>query len=358
MDERYRNFDNVLEVIGEMTLEDRVAALVQLGETLKKPSAALEAVIQKSYLENKWFSVENQQKSIAAITEHFLSEKKIRAWLAQYPALQSLVSDKKTVAIVMAGNIPLVGLHDLICVFAAGHRSLIKLSDKDKFLLPYLVAELEKINPHTANYFAFSERLANFDAVIATGSNNTARYFETYFSKYKNIIRKNRNSVAILSGNETQEEMIALGSDIFDYFGLGCRNVSKIYVPSGYDFNNILEVWHDAFKEMVLHDKYKNNFDYNYALFMLNRIPLFNNGCVILREEKVLSSRIASLHYEFYDDAQLIENELVAIENQLQCVVTHLPFTKIKTYRFGQTQSPTLSDYADNVDVMKWLYEA
>ena len=358
MDERYRNFEKIDALIGGMSLQERINALVTLGEKLSAPDENLDAVMRRSYFDNKWFTEENQQQSISAICNSFLEKQKLNDWLLQYTDLQAFTLPMKNIGIVMAGNIPLVGFHDALCVFVAGHCSLIKISDKDKYLLPYIVALLEEIDSRTTDYFSFTERFTDFQGVIATGSNNSARYFEAYFGKYPNIIRKNRNSVAVLNGEETDEDLLAIGHDIFDYFGLGCRNVSKLYVPEGYDFDRALNVWHENFKEMVMHDKYKNNFDYNFALYMLNRIKFHNNGCVIVWEEKTLSSRIASLHYEVYKNTQDLENELLAIENQLQCVSTIIPFTALKTVAPGITQSPTLNDYADNVDVMKWLLSA
>ncbi len=355
MDERYRNLEKIEQLTGDMSLSERIDVLVKLGKKLSSPDEKLDAVILKSFYDNKWFTEENQRQSISAICNTFLQKEKLNAWISQYTDLQQFTSPVKNIGIVMAGNIPLVGFHDTLCVFVAGHHSLIKISDKDKYLLPYIIALLGEIDSRTADYFSIEERLSGFDAVIATGSNNSARYFEAYFGKSPNIIRKNRNSVAVLSGSETEEDLLAIGHDVFDYFGLGCRNVSKIYVPEGYDFEPMLQVWHDNFKEMVMHDKYKNNFDYNFALYMLNRIKFHNNGCVIIWEEKTLSSRIAALHYEQYTDIQTLENELLTIENQLQCVSTIIPFEKIKTVVPGATQTPSLNDYADGEDVMKWL---
>jgi hypothetical protein len=357
MDERFRNIESLDEKLGNLSLGERISILDELGKKILQSSEKQEAIIYRAYLENKWFTVENQKSALEAIATEFLNKEKLENWVKNYPDLDPHQLPLKTVGIVMAGNIPLVGFQDALCVFVAGFPSKIKLSDKDKLLLPYLVELLCEINPLCANYFTFIERLVDFQAVIATGSNNTSRYFEAYFSKYPHIIRNNRNSVAILDGSETDEEIIALGHDIFDYFGLGCRNVTKIYVPKGYDFNHFLEVLHDEYKEMVLHDKYKNNFDYNYALFMLNRIPLFNNGCVILREEPVLASRIASLHYEFYSDLEVLSLDLAQKSVQIQCLVSKNKIPSFKNIPFGGSQKPTLSDYPDDVDVMKWLMD-
>ncbi len=352
MDERYRDFDK-LSISLEMTLTERINALVRLGDTLAKDDEQLENIIQRSYIENKWFTEENQQQALTAIKNCFLNEESLNNWIAQYPDLEE-VSEMKTIGIIMAGNIPLVGFHDFLCVFVAGHKAMIKLSDKDKYLLPYLLEKLVAIDARVKSHFYFTERFTDFQAVIATGSNNTARYFESYFSKYPNIIRKNRTSVAVLDGKESDETILAFGHDVFDYFGLGCRNVSKIYVPEGYNFNHLLEIWHDNFKEMAMHDKYKNNFDYNFALYMLNRTPLLNNGCLILIQEKNLHARIASLHYDTYKNVEELENELLSIKESLQCVSTLAEFPTLKTVVPGGTQQPSLLDYPDGEDVMKW----
>ncbi len=355
MDGRYRDFEKIDNLVLGFNLQERLAALAKLGDFLAEKNEQLEAVVTQSYNENLWFTIENQKKSIDAIRTVFLDRQKLHNWVAQYPDLKEYTSPKKTIAVIMAGNIPLVGFHDFLCVFVAGHKALLKLSDKDKRLFPFLLQKLVEIDSRAKDYFEITERMTDFQGVIATGSNNTARYFEAYFSKYPHIIRKNRNSIAVLDGSESDEEIIALGHDIFDYFGLGCRSVSKLYSPKGYDYDRALGLWHEAFKTMVLHDKYKNNFDYNYALYMLNRTKFLINGCLILIEEKNLFSRIASLHYETYEDLQSLENELIAIEDQLQCVSTKADLAQVRTVTLGTTQQPTLMDYPDGVDVMAFL---
>jgi len=264
-----------------------------------------------------------------------------------------------TVALIMAGNIPLVGFHDWLCVFVAGHRAKVKLSDKDKRLLPLLV---KKMGDWKHESWAFTEflgegdRMAGFDMVIATGSNNTARYFEQYFGKYPHIIRRNRNAVAVLSGLETPEEMHALGQDIFSYFGLGCRNVSKLYVPHGYQFDALLEALHE-YRELIHHDKYKNNFDYNFTLYIMNGLAHKNNGCLLLKEDPALQARIASVHYEYYDDLQELDALLADKRDEIQCVVGNIKVKDFEVLPFGKSQEPGLSDYPDGVDVMRFLTE-
>jgi hypothetical protein len=337
-----------------MNVKERIDAAVFLGDTLLNGDEYLDALVHRTSFHNKWFTKENQAKAIQSIAAEFLSREKLEAWVSQYH-----VEDQpniKTVGLIMAGNIPLVGFHDFLSVFIAGHKSKIKLSEKDPFVFPYLLKILEKANPESARYFEVVEKLEDFEAVIATGSNNSARYFESYFGKYPHIIRKNRNSVGVLSGKETDAELLALGNDIFQYFGLGCRNVSKVYLPEGYDRKKLLEILHE-YRELVLHDKYKHNFDYNFALLSLNRIPFDINGCIILTENPALTSRIAALHYEYYSDWSKLEEELQQKANEIQCVVT-APNTELKsipTVSFGKAQQPGLSDYADGVDVMAFL---
>lgn len=340
-----------------MTLQQRIDLLAELGHyLLTGGDEDLDQAIRQSYHENKWFTEENTRKALNAIANEFLDKAKLEAWVGGYRQLSSL---SKTVALIMAGNIPLVGFHDWLCVFVAGHRAKVKLSDKDKRLLPLL---MKKMGEWKHESWAFTEflgegdRMTNFDMVIATGSNNTARYFEQYFGKYPHIIRRNRNAVAVLSGLETPEEMHALGQDIFSYFGLGCRNVSKLYVPHGYQFDALLEALHE-YRELIHHDKYKNNFDYNFTLYIMNGLPHKNNGCLLLKEDPALQARIASVHYEYYDDLQELDALLADKRDEIQCVVGNIKVKDFVVLPFGKSQEPGLSDYPDGVDVMRFLTE-
>lgn len=334
-----------------MQLEERIQALVQLGQHLQQEDEYREAVIHRAHFNNQWFTKANQRKSIAAIAKSFLEESKLRSWLADYPI--GTVEPKK-IALVLAGNIPLVGFHDVLCVFLSGHHAQIKLSEKDQYLLPYIFRALKQIDERTEGYFTIVDQLKGFDAVIATGSNNSSRYFEAYFSKFPNIIRKNRNAIAVLSGAETTEELKAFGEDVFQYFGLGCRNVSKIYVPQGYNFEPLLEALHE-YKEIVLNNKYKNNFDYNYAILVLNKVEYMANGCIILQENKAIASHIAGMHYEFYEELKEVEKEIENRKAEIQLVVAQSGLLKIPTFPLGTAQSPGLADYADGVDTMNFL---
>jgi hypothetical protein len=335
-----------------MKREERIEALVLLGQYISDYGEHLQAYVGRTEYNNKWFTKENQKQSLLAIASQFLDKDKLEKWVSPYAIPEE--NEAKTVGLVLAGNIPLVGFHDVLTVFVSGHKSLIKLSDKDRFLLPHLLDKLKEFAPASEAYFELTERMGSLDAVIATGSNNSARYFEAYFGKYPNIIRKNRHAVAVLDGKESEEELRSLGHDIFSYFGLGCRNVSKLYLPKGYDFNLLMETLHE-FNYLIHNSKYKNNFDYNIALFQLNRIPLVNNGSIILVENEAMTSRIATMHYEFYEDVNEVEKALLTRTGELQLVATNFDFTGLNVKKFGEAQQPSLNDYADGVDSLEFL---
>ena len=334
-----------------MILEDRINALVELGQFLAAKPPELDAAVHRAYAENRWFTPENSYESVEAICNSFLDEQALRDWVSHYDFVDT---KPRVIGLILAGNIPLVGFHDMLAVFMSGHIAKMKLSDKDNALMKLMVETLAQINPKTKAYLRIVEKLEDFDAVIATGSDNTARYFETYFGNYPNIIRHNRNSVAVLTGKESLEELHTLGRDIFTYFGLGCRNVSKIFVPQGYDFQPLLEELH-KYNEIILNDKYKNNFDYAFTLYIMNKEFHMNNGCIILHEAESLTSRISTLHYAFYEDLDSLNKELAQKENEIQCVVATDMLDDLPQVPFGKTQSPGLMDYADGVDVMDFL---
>ncbi len=334
-----------------MTKQDRIEALATWGERLAAGDEYLQAVMQRTAYHNPWFTLANQELALKAITEHFLNRENLIQWLDQYK-LDGVREVK--VSLVMAGNLPLVGFHDVLCVLAAGMKAVVKLSDKDPYLLPAVLRVLAQVAPELAARCEIVERLSEMQAVIATGSNNSARYFEAYFGKYPHIIRKNRHAVAVLDGEETPAELHALGIDVFRYFGLGCRNVSKLYVPKGYNFEPLLEALHE-YRDIVLHTKYKNNFDYNFALFILNKVPYVANGCIMMIEEPGLSSAIATLHYDYYEDKSALETVLKTKEEEIQCIVASKPLGALSTIPFGKAQEPALWDYADGVDVMAFL---
>ena len=340
-----------------MTLSERIEALSILGKQLLEPSDERETVIHRTAHNNAWFTIDNQKKAIQEIATHFLSKELLENWVKNYDYLAAnhINPQAKTVGLVMAGNIPLVGFHDVLCVFVSGNKAKIKISDKDPYLLPYLFQILKDIDPRTADFLEITEGfLKDFYAVIATGSNNSARYFEAYFGKYPHIIRKNRNAVAILRGSETPEDLALLGLDVFTYFGLGCRNVSKIYVPTGYNFHPLLEAFHE-FREIVQHDKYKNNFDYNFTLLILNKIHHEANGCILMRETTDIASPIAVVYYEYYNDLTDLKINLWERRDDIQLIVAKERVEGLPSFYFGEAQKPSLSDYADGVDTMAFL---
>lgn len=335
-----------------MVLQQRIDALVKLGEYIRSKPELLNAHVERTKFHNGWFTNQEQWKMLHAIAESYLDREKLEHWVTSY--CQNTNEKPQTIGLILAGNIPLVGFHDWLCVAVSGHKAKMKLSSKDPFVLPHLISELVKIEPQFDGYFEFVEHLKDFDAVIATGSDTSSKYFEKYFSSCPHIIRKNRSSVAIIEGDETQEDLHAIACDIFDYYGLGCRSIGKIYVPKEYDFEPFLEVCH-SFKAMANHSKWKNNYDYNFAIFSVNRVPFLMTGPLLLVEQNDLQSRLATLHYEFYDDVKELENKLVAVKDQLQVVSTKLNIQNLPVVPFGQAQKPSLLDYADGVDTLQFL---
>lgn len=332
-----------------MTVEQRINAFVKLGNHIANLSAeAFESLSLNARLENPWFTDENVKRSLIGIAQ-YLQEDKLRKWVSAYTLNPK---EPKTVALVMAGNIPLVGFHDLLCVLISGHYAQLKLSSKDSKLIQYLIKHLIWFEPEFEKAITIKEnKLENFDAVIATGSDNSARYFEYYFGKYPNIIRKNRTSCVILSGNESDAEIEALGEDIFSYFGLGCRNVSKAYVPKGYDFAKILSKW-ESYKDIIHHHKYCNNYDYQKSILLVNQVKFLDNGFILLQENEKLVSPISVLYYEYYSDQTNLENKLKSNQDKTQCIVGSNPAA---TVTFGKAQYPEVWDYADNVDTLKFF---
>jgi hypothetical protein len=311
--------------------------------------------MQQAEAANPWFSDMYIRKSFASWSKALRPEK-LKRWIAAYPDLENQWGSKpmKTVAVVMAGNIPMVGLHDLLCVLLSGHRVVAKLSSDDAILLPLIGEVLMETEPQLRDRMHFTTGQINaFDAVIATGSDNTARYFEYYFGKYPHIIRKNRNSIAVLDGQESFRELDDLCNDIFDYFGMGCRSVSKIYVPAGYDFSN-LTILFDAMDHAGNHHKYRNNYDYQKSVMMINRIPFIDHRNLLLVERESLKSALSVVHYGYYQDIKSLKQQIALIEDQIQCVVCYNKITN-STIPFGKTQDPELWEYADGVDTMLFL---
>lgn len=332
-----------------MKHKDNTRKLVQLGSLLAN-TELFEGVFEQAEQQNSWFTPDNLRFAFDTWATS-LEEDKVRQWLSAYGGLET--TSAKKVLIVMAGNIPLVGFHDLLCVLVAGHKAIVKLSSNDRVLLPFLVEQLKPFAPDWAETVSFTEeRVSDYDAVIATGSNNTARYFEYYFGKKPHIIRKNRHSVAILTGKETPEELYALGKDIFQYYGLGCRSVSKLFVPQNYNFDSFFEAIY-PYHSIINEQKYANNYDYNKAVYLMSLYQLLENGFLMLKEDEGYGSPIATLFYEYYNDTQSLKQRLATDTEKIQCVVAH-NFTKGEI-AFGETQKPQLWDYADEVDTLHFL---
>ncbi|MDX1461664.1 MAG: acyl-CoA reductase [Marinirhabdus sp.] len=344
--ERINAFAALGQFIGQFTAEpfEKSQNLPQNDPYFDK----MQDVLSRASASNGWFTLDNirfalQNWSVA------LQQENLEKWLAPYNLSDQ--NDSKTVAIVMAGNVPLVGFHDFLCVLIAGHSATVKLSSNDKILLPFLAEYLQSVAPLFSGRIQFTtDQLRNFDAVIATGSDNTALYFEHYFGKYPHIIRKNRNSVAILDGNETPAQIEKLADDVFRYFGLGCRNVSKFYVPKGYDWDHFFNGMY-TWKAVINNHKYMNNYDYNKAVYLMSNIKLLDNEFLLLKEDPGYASPIAVLFYEYYEDKAQLEASLAEHSEKIQCVVASdaLPF--------GHAQQPALSDYADGIDTMSFLIE-
>ena len=307
-----------------------------------------EQLIQLSQSHNGWYTPEQVYFSIQSWAKA-LSQENLNQWTSSY---DFTTTESKTIALILAGNIPLVGFHDFISVLLSGHNVLVKTSSNDQHLLPFLAKYLIAIEPQLANKITFVEgKLDNFDAVIATGSNNTARYFEYYFKNKPSIIRKNRNSIAVLNGQETKEQLIALGEDIFRYFGLGCRNVSKLFVPKGYSFDAFFEAIFE-YQDVIHYEKYANNYDYNKAVFLMSNFKLLDNGFLTLKEDESHASPISSVFYEYYENLDEVEKRVATESDSIQCIVSN---NLVKnSIPFGQSQRPQLWDYADNVDTISF----
>lgn len=306
---------------------------------------------EKALRENAWFTPASISLAFQSLGRS-LTVEKISQWLSNYTIEKP--QKIKTIGLVLAGNLPLVGLHDILCVLTSGHRAKVKLSSKDQHLYQIVSELLVQIDASYQNQITFTDQtIKAVDAIIATGSDNSARYFEYYFEKYPHIIRKNRNSIALLTGDETNEDLEKLASDIFSYFGLGCRNVSYLMLPSGFEINRLFENF-AAYSKVMQHNKYANNYDYQKALLLLNQIPFLDNGQVLLKEDVSLSSPIAVLHYQYYSDVQQLNAFVRLNKPKIQCIVSKTKWS-FTTYELGEAQHPELWDYADNVDTLEFL---
>ena len=342
-----RKTDTAPEKFSQMNVEERIKALDQLGSFLASvPQDEFQSVAEKAALENPWFTKDNVRMAIDGVGQ-FLRANTLAHWISS----SSTIEHPRTIALITAGNIPLVGFHDLLSVLVTGHTAMLKLSGKDNTLMKWVIEKLTQLEPRFAGRITVSERLKGFDAVIATGSDNSSRYFDYYFGKYPNIIRRNRTAVAVLSGRESDSQLQALGTDIFSYFGLGCRNVSKLFVPQDYSFDRLFQNM-EVYQPIIHHNKYHNNYDYQRSILLVNRIPFFDNGFVVLQQSQKIVSPISVVYFEYYSTGQHLLQKLDAVKDKIQCIVgDEAP----ATVPFGKAQFPAIDDYADGIDTLKFL---
>jgi hypothetical protein len=329
-----------------MDLHHRIDIMVRLGEYMQNDNEIFKSIKQKAQFENLWFTQEFIDLAVDNITNNFLQKDKLETWAKKYNVKDVAA---KNIGIVMSGNIPLVGFHDLLSVFISGHNAAIKPSSKDEVLIKHLVQKMIEWDERVTQKIFFAFQLKGCDAYIATGSNNSARYFEYYFNKYPSIIRRNRTSLAVIDNTETKSELEKLADDIQTYFGLGCRNVTKLYVPSEYDFIPLLNALkkYDYFLDF---HKYKHNYDYQLALLIMNSKFYMNNGSILLTENLSSFSPVSQMNYEYYSNIDSLDERLKS-DDDIQCIVGH------NFLNFGMSQSPQLNDYADGIDTMKFLSE-
>ena len=328
-----------------MNVQERINLMVKAGEYLLADSEEWQQAKQHAFYKNGWFTTEFSQHAATKISENFLTKEALQKWVAHYHIDDNI--SPKNVGIVMAGNIPMVGFHDMLAVFISGHYQTVKLSSKDDVLLKHLVKYLYTLDNQIQNYISFADMLKGCDAYIATGGNSAAKSFSEYFGKYPNIIRKNKTSVAVITGNETEAELKLLADDIHLYFGLGCRNVTKLYVPDGYNFEQLLNSF-SAYKYFGDHHKYRNNYDYNLSIVLLNNVYYMTNEATILTENAGMFSPISQLYYQFYNDVKEV-TEFLKKQIDVQCLVGK------DFVHFGEAQNPDLFTYADGEDTMQFL---
>lgn len=344
------------------TISKRIAAACSLAAAFNSENEAWKTVREKAHRANGWFTESYIDLAVQHIVNRFLDKTSLEAWIGQYPGLSQKFPQHQamTIGIVMAGNLPLVGFHDFLAAFVGGFSIKIKLSSKDTVLWNYIYEYLSGQYPEFSDTVTIVPMLKDCDAYIATGSNNTSRYFEQYFGRYPNIIRRNRTSVAVLTGHETAAELQELEHSINTYFGLGCRNISKIYVPSGYDFENFISnTKHHSWQ--LDHNKYRNNYDYQLAMYILNKVPYMSNDATLFVENKEMYAPVSVVHYEYYNGLETLYPDLNRTE-VLQCIETApatleriQAHTTVPVIPLGSSQSPCLTDYADNVDTMAFL---
>jgi hypothetical protein len=330
-----------------MNIDQRLKAFASLGHYLRNINQEeMQTLTDAARNQNPWFTPFSVTTALGTIAE-FLTEDSLKKWVKNY----NLSTSGKRVGVVLAGNIPFVGFHDVLCILVSGNIAFIKMSSKDQVLMNFILEKLVAAEPDFAPQIVVTEQLKNFDAVIATGSDNTSRYFEFYFGKYPHIIRKNRTSVAILDGTENKQDLAELGKDVFTYFGLGCRNVSKLYVPQGYSFNHLFESW-EGYADIIHHHKYCNNYDYQKSILLVNRQEFLDNGFVIVQQSDKIVSPISVVYYETYVDDSDLKAKIASMREKIQVIVGRGPSSEVS---FGNAQCPDIDDYADGIDTLRFL---
>ncbi len=329
----------------QMNLQKRIELLLQLNDYLQQNGPDWQLAKEKAERQNGWFTQPFINIAVNQLCQSFLTAKTLKDWADHYHLDDNIGG--KNIGIVMAGNIPLVGFHDFLSVFISGHSASIKLSSKDDVLLKHFVDKMTEWEPSLQQHIQFADMLKGCDAYIATGTNNSARYFEKYFGKYPHIIRSNRTSIAILDGSESVSDLEKLSDDVHLFFGLGCRNVTKIYVPKDYDFIPLLRAF-DGYNYFKDHNKFRNNYDYQLSLALLNNVYYMANDCTLLMEQENFFSPISQLHYEFFDPG-VTQLEQLAQHPDIQCIIGK------KQLPFGSAQMPGIFDYADGIDTMQFL---
>lgn len=341
-----------------MNREKQISGLAQLGfyinkflevkpENYNEVDEKFAALLRKSEIENSWFTQESQRFALKQWAD-LLTEENLNHWLSKYKPSHN----SKKVGLILAGNIPMVGFHDVISVILSQHIALIKLSSKDRTILPFLLNKWQEFSEAELQY-EFVEKLQDFDAVVATGSNNTARYLEYYFKDHLSIIRKNRTSIAVLKGDETPEELELLAEDIFRYYGLGCRNVTRLFIPQDFVIDGLFENFLN-FKEIINHNKYANNYEYNRAIYLLNQERFWDNNFVMLKEDEALFSPLSVINFTRYKNIDEVKSFIKENEENIQAIVAK-PELGLDSIALGEAQNPDLETYADHVDTMQFL---
>jgi len=336
-----------------MKRSERLQVLVQLGAYIKRSPEELLKACQQAEIENPWFTQDSIQLVLNNLAD-WLQESVLEDWAKQYQDTPSLQSE---VGVIMAGNIPLVGFHDWLCVFLSGQKAILHLSEKDQVLLKHLLMIMNQFNSTVGDFYVFDKNFKKIDALIATGSSNSIELFKQYFKSKPSLLRSHRNSIAVIHGDETDEEILKLGEDCFTHFGLGCRNVSFLLVPEDYVFDKMFELWHEKYQHLVFNNKYKNNFDYQYAILLLNKEDFLTNGMVIIRESESMISPLATLHYKRYHSKDEVYSYVHDHVDHLQCIVAKKPLEGVSTVLPGMAQHPFIDEYADGKDTMLFIEE-